>query len=100
MNLVDAKLLRDGEQQRADSTITEIPSSTLPNTTKATIEAAMNVKFPPGNPAITLDSCCEKPDWVSAHAIDVAAPRISRITPDSDAVSTSIGMMRVQSNWR
>ncbi|MET4762453.1 hypothetical protein ABH975_005534 [Bradyrhizobium ottawaense] len=33
----------------------------------------------------------EKPDCVRAHAIPVAAPMISRIAPDNDAVSTSIG---------
>ena len=33
----------------------------------------------------------EKPDWVSAQAMPVAAPMMSRIAPDSAAVSTSIG---------
>ena len=33
----------------------------------------------------------EKPDWVSAQAIAVAVPMISRIAPESAAVSTSIG---------
>ena len=33
----------------------------------------------------------EKPDWVSAQAIPVAAPMMSRIAPDRAAVSTSIG---------
>ena len=35
-----------------------------------------------------------------AQAIEVAAPSISRMAPDSDAVSTSIGTIRDQSNCR
>ena len=33
----------------------------------------------------------ENPDWVSAQAIPVAAPMMSRIAPESAAVSTSMG---------
>ena len=40
---------------------------------------------------MTVASDAEKPDWVSAQAMPVAAPMISRIAPDSAAVSTSIG---------
>ena len=36
----------------------------------------------------------EKPDCVSAQAIAVAAPMMSRIAPHSEAVSTSIGTTR------
>ena len=42
----------------------------------------------------------EKPDWVSAQAMPVAAPMMSRIAPDRAAVSISIGLSRRQSNWR
>ena len=42
----------------------------------------------------------EKPDCVSAQAMPVAAPMMSRIAPDSAAVSTSIGLQARQSNWR
>ena len=36
-------------------------------------------------------SKAEKPDWVSAQAMPVAAPMMSRMAPESDAVSTSMG---------
>ena len=58
---------------------------------KTTIEIAMKPAAPPGTPAIAAASWREKPDCVSAQAIAVAVPTISRIEPDSDAVSTSIG---------
>ena len=80
--------------------MTGIPSSTLPNTTKHKIETARNVKLPPGSAAIVSASCWENPDCVSAQAMAVAAPTISRIAPESDAVSTSMGSIRDQSNWR
>ena len=51
----------------------------------------MNPHLPPGTAAMILTRSCEKPDCVSAHAIAVAQPTMSRIAPDSDAVSTSIG---------
>ena len=60
----------------------------------------MNDQRPPGTCAIACARFCEKPDWVIAQAIAVAAPTMSRIAPDSDAVCTSIGPMRDQSNWR
>ncbi len=47
--------------------------------------------MPPGRPVIAVASCAEKPDCVSAQAMPVAAPMMSRIAPDSEAVSTSIG---------
>ena len=47
----------------------------------------MNDHRPPGTAAIAGASYCEKPDCVIAQAIAVAAPTISRIAPDSDAVS-------------
>ena len=87
-----------GKSNGPNSTITGIPSSTLPRTTNATIDTARNVYLPPGSTAIADASCCEKPDCVSAHAMAVAAPRISRMTPESDAVSTSIGTIRDQLN--
>ena len=42
----------------------------------------------------------EKPDCVSPQAMAVAVPMISRIAPESDAVATSIGPSRRQSNCR
>jgi hypothetical protein len=53
----------------------------------------------PSEPAaqfVAFANCCENPDCVNARAIEVAAPRISRMAPDSDAVSTNIGTMRDQ----
>ena len=47
--------------------------------------------FPPGTCSMMVTSWRENPDWVSAQAIAVAVPMISRIAPDSEAVSTSIG---------
>jgi TRAP-type C4-dicarboxylate transport system permease large subunit len=47
-----------------------------------------------GIPAIVLFGpllLCENPDCVSAQAMPVAAPMMSRIAPDSEAVETSIG---------
>ena len=41
---------------------------------------------------MTSASDCEKPDCVSAQAMPVAAPMMSRIAPDSVAVVTSIGI--------
>ena len=67
---------------------------------KATIETAMKVAAPPGSPAMAAASSREKPDCVSAQAMPVAVPMISRIAPDSDAVSTSIGSSRRQSKRR
>ena len=52
---------------------------------------ARNVSAPPGSPVIIVASDDENPDCVSAQAIPVAAPMMSRIAPDSEAVSTSIG---------
>ena len=45
-------------------------------------------------------SAREKPDWVSPQAMPVAVPMISRIAPDRQAVSTSIGKSRRQSKLR
>ena len=42
----------------------------------------------------------EKPDWVRPQAMPVAVPMISRIAPDSAAVSISIGISRRQSKRR
>ena len=77
-----------------------MPSSTLPRITKATIESAMKPAAPPGTVAIVGGKSREKPDCVSAQAIAVAVPTMNRIAPESDAVSTSIGQTRRQSNWR
>ena len=77
-----------------------IPSSTLPSTTNATIETAMNPAAPPGMDVIAAANWRENPDWVSAQAIAVAVPMISRIAPDSAAVSTSIGYSRRSRNCR
>ena len=80
-----------GNSNGPNSTITGMPSSTLPSTTKATIEIIRKPKLPPGTDAIAWASWREKPDWVSAQAMLVAVPMISRIAPDRHAVSSSIG---------
>ena len=67
---------------------------------KTTMETAMKVAAPPGSPLIAAQASREKPDCVSAHAMPVAAPMISRIAPDRHAVSISIGFSRCQSNRR
>ena len=59
--------------------------------TNAMIVTTRNAGTPPGKEVINFASEAEKPDWVNAHAIPVAAPMISKIAPDSEAVSTSIG---------
>ena len=60
--------------------------------TKATIDTIMKVNLPPGSPVMAAARSREKPDCVSAQAIAVAAPMMSRIAPHSDAVSISIGI--------
>ncbi len=67
---------------------------------KTSTDAAMNIAAPPGSPAIARASCPEKPDCVSAHAMLVAAPMMSRIAPDNAAVSISMGFKRIQSKRR
>ena len=44
--------------------------------------------------------CSAEASCVNAQAIAVAQPMISEIGPDGDAVSTSSGSTRCQSNWR
>ena len=50
--------------------------------------------------AIAAARSCEKPDCVRPQAIAVAQPMMNRIAPESEAVSTSIGQSRGQSNCR
>ena len=50
-----------------------------------------NTGTPPGSAVMNFASDAEKPDWVKAQAIPVAAPIIKRIAPDKAAVSTNIG---------
>ena len=49
---------------------------------------------------IAVASAREKPDWVRPQAMPVAVPMISRIAPDRQAVSISIGISRRQSKRR
>ena len=60
----------------------------------------MNPAAPPGIEVMAAANCRENPDWVNAQAIPVAVPMISRIAPDSAAVSTSIGYSRCSGNCR
>ena len=83
-----------GNKSGPNSTIAGMPSSTEPSTTNATIDTIMKVAAPPGSPVIAAARSREKPDCVSAHAMAVAAPMMSRIAPHSDAVSISIGISR------
>jgi hypothetical protein len=55
------------------------------------MDTARNPARPPGTMPMFAASCWEKPDRVSAQAIAVAVPIISRMTPASDAVPTRIG---------
>ena len=68
-----------------------MPSSTEPRMMKAPADTNRKPTGPPGRLFIATASVCEKPDWVSAQAMPVAAPMISRIAPDRVAVMTSIG---------
>ena len=77
-----------------------MPSSTLPSTTKATIETARKPCAPPGMVFISAARSCEKPDCVSPQAIAVAQPTMKMIAPDSEAVSTSMGSRRDHSKRR
>ncbi len=70
----------------------------LPRTMNNTMEISMKVKAPPGIVAIQPATTVEKPDWVMAQDMPVAAPMISSMAPDSDAVRTSIGITRDRSN--
>src|SRR6266481_624835 len=64
-----------------------MPSSTLPSTTKSTIETARKPTCPPGSAAIVVTSWREKPDCVNAQASAVAMPMMSRMAPDSEALA-------------
>ena len=66
----------------------------------ANTDTAKNIGAPPGKAAIAAASCLEKPDCVSAHAMPVAAPMMSRIAPDKEAVSISICGSRRRSSLR
>ena len=68
-----------------------MPSSSEPSTTKTRMETAKKPILPPGMCVIAATSCWLKPDCVSAQAIAVAMPMMSRMAPDSAAVLTSIG---------
>ena len=100
MDFVDADLFRDRKQQRTEQHDGGNPSSTLPSTMNAAIETSRKLGMPPGRPVMAFARSRENPDCVSDHAMLVAAPIISRIEPDSAAVSTSIGKRRRQSNRR
>ena len=84
-----ADLAGDGKQQRAEQDDGRNP-----------FEPARKLIAPPGRLDMIAARSREKPDWVSAHAMPVAAPMINRMAPDSDAVSTSIGQSRRQSKRR
>ena len=85
-----------GNSKGPNSTMAGMPSSTLPSTTKARIDTARNVTCPPGSDPIQDASAWLKPDCVSAQDMPVAAPMISRMAPDKEAVSVSIGSSRRQ----
>ena len=57
----------------------------------ASAEIARKPSLPPGTWVMASTSWCEKPDCVSAHDIAVAQPMMSRMAPDSEAVSTRTG---------
>jgi len=67
---------------------------------KATIETAMKLAAPPGSPVMAAASARENPDCVSPQAMPVAEPMISRMAPESEAVSISMGNNRRQSKRR
>ena len=89
-----------GKSSGPNRTMAGMPSSTLPSTTKQTMEISMKPNQPPGIAAMLAASWRLKPDWVSPQAMPVAVPMISRMAPERAAVSSSIGMTRRQSNWR
>ena len=61
---------------------------------------ARNIAAPPGMAPIISARAREKPDCVRPQAIAVAVPMIRSIEPESEAVCTSIGPSRRQSNCR
>ena len=68
--------------------------------TKTTIDIAMKLAAPPGSVDMKEASWPEKPDWVSAQAIAVAAPMMNRMAPDSEAVPTSMARSLCHSKRR
>ncbi|KAG1158306.1 hypothetical protein G6F35_019174 [Rhizopus arrhizus] len=68
-----------------------MPSSRLPSTMKATSEISRKPTCPPGTPALAAARAWEKPDWVSAQAMALAAPTMKRMAPESEAVRASMG---------
>ena len=89
-----------GNSNGPSNTIAGMPSKTLPRIMNATSDTAMNEFLPPGSEDIISASFVEKPDCVSAQAIDVATPIMINIAPDSAAVWTSIGFSRRHGNCR
>ena len=47
----------------------------------ATIDTPRKPHLPPGTADIAAASCVENPDWVSAHAMALAAPMMKRMAP-------------------
>ena len=92
VHLVHADRARHGEQQRAEQ---HDRGNALEHAAEHDEgddrdgEEARAVRRAPA--AIMVTSWREKPDWVSAQAIAVAVPMMSRMAPESDAVSISIG---------
>ena len=67
---------------------------------KPSADTTRKVRVPPGRAFIMVASVPEKPDCVSAQAMPVAAPMMSRMAPDRAAVVTSIGNKRASANCR
>ena len=85
-----------GNSNGPSSTMAGMPSSTEPRMVKATIDTAMKPARPPGTAVTASTSDWLKPDCVSAQAMAVAIPIISKMAPASDAVPTSIGYTLAQ----
>ena len=100
VHFVHAHLLGDRKQQRAEQHDRRDALEHAAQDDEGHDRDGQERRAPPGSAVMSWASVAEKPDCVSAQAMPVAAPMMSRIAPDSDAVSTSMGYRRRQSNWR
>ena len=85
------KALATGNSKGPNNTMAGMPSNMLPRMMNASMDTIMKPMAPPGTCVMSATKSREKPDCVSAQAMAVAQPMMSKMAPDKDAVSTSIG---------
>ena len=91
VHLVDADLAGDREQQRPEQHDGRNALEHAAEDDEGDDGDRQEHRRAARQAAMAAASAAEKPDWVSAQAMPVAAPMISRIAPDSAAVSISMG---------